>query len=119
MKMNAIDNVCFGMAVKATPEAKEFLSERLTERGIKKFEELTKFANKDSIDVNLSTVTRHLSIGMSKGDPYSQLIVSVSKGENYSFEPEGMSFFIIKAIKKAVNIAHSLSEHKNRLDNIL
>ena len=119
MKISAIDNVCFGMAVKATPEAKEFLSERLTKRGIEKFEELTKFASKDSIDVNLSTETRHLTIGMHKASPYSQLIVSVSNGQNYRFEPGGMSFFIIKAIKKAVNIAHSLSEHKNRLDNIL
>ena len=110
------NNTTFGMAVKSTPEAKKFLSEYLSRRGTKKFEKLAKFAENDSINVNLSTETRYLSIGMSRGSSYNQLIVDVDN--QYHYEPEGMSFFIIRAIKKAVDKAHLLSENKKKLDNI-
>ncbi|MBQ6516228.1 hypothetical protein IJI31_03510 [bacterium] len=120
MKISAVDNTNFGMAVKATPQAKEYLAERLTDRGLKKFKELVKFAENDSVDVNLSTETRHLCMATCpelEGTPYNQLIVEV--GDKYSYKPEGFSFFILRAIKNAVKEAHEYSEHKKLLDEIL
>ncbi len=121
MRILPTDNIHFGMAVKATPEAKEFLSERLTRRGLKKLQKLTKFAENDSVNVNLSTRIRYLKWGTCpdlQGAPYTQLVVNTGdKGEGY--EPDGMSFCIIRAIKRAVNDAHFLSENKKTLDTIL
>ena len=121
MKISAVDNTNFGMAVKVTPEAKEFLAKRLTDRGVKKLEKLVKSAENDSVDVNLSTVVKHTGWGtcpdMEKV-PYDQLVVNVGNGYR-QYEPEGMSFFIINAIKKAVKEAHALSKNKKTLDEIL
>ena len=121
MRISPTNNTNFGMAVKATPQAKEYLAERLTDRGLKKFKELVKFAENDSVDVNLSTEVRHLHSAHTpnlEGTPYDQLVVNIGNGYS-QYEPEGMSFFIMRAIKNAVKEAHELSEKKKVLDEIL
>lgn len=124
MKIQSIDNSYnlnkqnFGMAIHATPEAKEFLAERLSPKGMKKFQQLQQKAANDIVDVNLNTETRHLTIGMSKASPYKQLLVTVGDDYFNSKAPDGSSFFIIRAIKKSVNKAHLLSENKKSINNM-
>jgi hypothetical protein len=110
-------NTTFGMAVKSTPEAKKFLSEYLSRRGLKNFEKLAKFAENDSIDVNIRTEQFPIRLN-APNVKYTQLIIDVGDGTKYSYKPVRISLFITNAIKKAVDKAHLLSENKKKLDNI-
>jgi hypothetical protein len=110
-------NTTFGMAVKSTPEAKKFLSEYLSRRGLKNFEKLAKFAENDSIDVNIRTEQFPIRLN-APNVKYTQLIIDVGDGTKYSYKPARISWFITNAIKRAVNHAHTLSEKQKTVNNI-
>ncbi len=118
MQVQAVNNSNqnFGMAVKTTPEAKKFLSEYLSRRGTKNFEKLAKFAENDSIDVNIRTEQFPIRLN-APNVKYTQLIIDVGDDAKYSYSPVSYSWFIVNAIKKAVNKAHKLSEVQKILNN--
>lgn len=109
MRVQSTTNTNFGMAVKATPEAKEYLAERLSRRAAGKLEKLTEFAKKDAIDVNIKTKKSYLSWIGHEGSTYDQLVITTGDGA-YTYQPEGYSLSIISCIKRAVRRAHRLSE---------
>lgn len=120
MKIQAINNSYnsnrqnFGMAIKATPEAKEMLNKGLTRKAVKKLEELKKIAEKDTVDVNI--VTEEMSWGGLRPElTYPQLVVEVGDGSQYSYRPV---LNIIRQIKKAVRKAHELSENQKIINNL-
>ena len=114
MKISAVDNTNFGMAVKATPQAKEYLLNNLTKKQLKKVKDLAKFAKNDSVDVNLRMEQLRYKINIPElVGP--QLVIDVDHGAK-TYKPD---LFIVKAIKKAVEKAHELSEKKKLLDEIL
>ena len=122
MIVSSVNNVNFGMAIKATPQAKEYLKHNLNEKDINKLAQLVKFAEKDSVNVSLRTEERHMTYGPGAniGSPYTQLFADVETEVKDSYKPklDGFSFSIIRAIKKAVNAAHSLSEKQKTINNM-
>lgn len=114
MRVSAVDNTHFGMAVKTTPKAKQMLDYGLTERAARKFEELKKVAEKDSVDVNIGTEEIKLG-GVPPKIIYTRLIVDVGDGAQYSYRP---FLSVIRTIRKAVKKAHELSEAQKITNNI-
>ena len=114
MKISSIDNTNFGMAVKATPQAKEYLLNNLTKKQLKKVKDLAKFAENDSVDVNLRTEKIRYNAHIPELET-TQLVIDVDNGTK-TYKPD---LFIVRAIKKAVEKAHELSEKKKLLDEIL
>ncbi|MBQ6516231.1 hypothetical protein IJI31_03525 [bacterium] len=114
MKISAVDNTNFGMAVKVTPQAREYLLNNLTKKQLKKVKDLAKFAEKDSVDVNISTEKMRYRTNIPELET-TQLVIDVDNGAK-TYKPD---LFIVRAIKKAVNYAHELSKKRKILGDIL
>lgn len=114
MRVSAIDNTRFGMAVHTTPEAKKILLEQMSLRQTKKFEKLKEIAQNDTVNVNIRT--EEMSWGGLRPElTYTQLVVDVGDGSQHSYRP---FLNLLKPIKKAVNKAHELSEKQKIFNNI-
>lgn len=118
MQVQAVNNSNpnFGMAVKTTPEAEKFINKKITANAAKRLKALRESAAKDIVDVNIRT--EELPIRLNAPNvKYPQLIIDVGDDAKYSYSPVSYSFFIVNAIKKAVNKAHKLSEVQKILNN--
>lgn len=118
MRVGAVNNTHFGMAVNVTPEAKKIIYDNLSEKGAKKFSEIVKTAKKDTlVDVNIRTEEYPIKLTTHEVK-LSQLIVDVGDGTKHSYRPEPTSWLIVNAIKRAVNQAHKLNEKQKVINQI-
>ena len=119
MKVQSVNNYnqAFGMAIKATPEAKKIIADNLTENAAKKVKELQAVAQKDIVDVNIRTEQFPIRL-RSPEIKYSQLVIDVGDGSKHSYRPDSNSWLIVNAIRRAVKQAHKLSEKQKAVDDI-
>lgn len=117
MRVGAINNTNFGMALKATPEAKKIIYNNITGNGIQKLAELKKMSEKDIVDVNIRVESFPIRLNASEVT-YDQLVIDVADGVEHSYRPEPNSWLIVNAVKRAVKQAHKMSKKQEAINNL-